>query len=132
MRGGRVVRWAMAASAAVALALAGCGGGSEPKTASTDKPTSSPDETVDTAPIETKLKSSLSSSTQSGPKVTTVTCPTSVPAKEGSSFVCQASGGQGLKGNVTVTLKDAEGKEYSYKGTLKATGFTETVSGTAK
>jgi hypothetical protein len=127
----RVRRLVVGASVA-ALALAGCGGGSDSKSTSTEKPTSGPAETVDTAAIETKLKSSLSSSTQSGPKVTQVSCPGSVPAKEGSSFPCQATGDQGLAGNVTVTLKDSAGKEYSYKGTLKATGFTETVSGTAK
>src|SRR4051812_1322020 len=114
MRGGGAFRLVVGIAVGGALALSGCGG-SDSKSTSTDKPTSGPEATVDTAGIETSLKSSLSPSTSSGPKVTSVTCPGSVPAKQGSSFVCQASGEQGLSGNVNVTLKDAKGKSYSYK-----------------
>ena len=93
-----------------------------------------PAQAVDMRAIEASLESSLGgseSTLNTGPKVTAVDCPASAPAKKGASFNCSASGEKGLKGTVRVTLDDASGESFSYKGKLKGANFTSTVSGDA-
>jgi hypothetical protein len=46
-------------------------------------------------------------------------------------FTCQVAAQGGLTGTVTVTLHDAQGKSYSYKGTLQGNGEEQTVSGSS-
>jgi hypothetical protein len=81
--------------------------------------------------LEASLKSVLSGASTSGPRVTSVSCPSNAPSAAGSTFTCQVAGQQGLAGTVTVTLKDSQRKAYAFKATLRGAGFTRTVSGTS-
>jgi len=64
--------------------------------------------------------------------VTDVSCPADIKPAPAATAKCKASGQEGLAGPVTVTFQDDQGQAYKYKGKLKASGFTQTVSGTAR
>ncbi len=81
--------------------------------------------------LEASLKSVLSGTSSSGPRVTGVKCPPNAPSASGATFACAVTGQQGLAGAVTVTLKDSKRKAYSFKAVLHGNGFTRTVSGSA-
>ena len=90
------------------------------------------------AGFEAKLLRTLSGSGGSslggsqGPKVTDVSCPPDIKPAPAATVECKASGQEGLAGPVTVTFQDDQGRAYKYKAKLKAAGFTQTVSGTAR
>ncbi len=107
------------------IAAGGCGGGSDATSDSVDS--------LDTADIESSLESSLGGSSSSfdssTPAVTDVSCPDEVEAAAGTTFDCELTGEQGLTGSITVTLKNATGTSFKYKGQQESNGSSVTLSG---
>jgi hypothetical protein len=138
-----------------AIAIAGCGGGksksqtdgagkSQTGAGSTPASTSQPagGTQVGAPQYEAKLKEVLSgagaagnlppgSAGPQGPTtdISSVKCPADLKPSQGVSFTCQVTGAQGLNGNVMVTPDDPAGKKFHYKGSLRSSSATQTVSG---
>lgn len=81
----------------IAIALAGCGGGSDGQM----RPSSSPSETLDTHQLERELRRQLES--QSRVRVRRVDCPTGVELEAGRSFDCLAEDRSDATYTITVT-----------------------------
>src|SRR3954449_3653060 len=98
-----------------ALAVAGCGTGSDAKTAAADT-------TVDAAQVEQGIKDSLSTSSV---KVTKAKCPNDEKSQNGAKFTCGVTFSNGATGKASVTQTGRNQFSYALKpGSVQVPGST--------
>lgn len=83
---------------------------------------------LDGSSIESQIADGLSS--QAG-GTWTVSCPSDIPAEQGATFTCTATGADGTTSTITVTQDDADGN-VTWKSDISGLDLSKVESGVAE